>query len=231
MYAHVLQSFLIVGCASSLLLAQETSNPKEPAAGSETDTASSTITLPIRPSGRYAFLSRLGSLRDSGKLEPTMPFTWIEAEWTEIGNTFRGEPHLHHRVRLSRDRSALYVTCSIFKGERKDVVKTYVYRKGEIAEREYARICLILEQFKVGDATCDLGRLTPEDNVFFNGSSLRVHVAANDSVHVYRNDDGGIGDYRYWLVQTVVKQQAREDIWWKVPPPKNASEVTDAAEP
>jgi hypothetical protein len=61
MYAHVLQPLLIVGCASSLLLAQETSNPKEPAAGSETDTASSTITLPIRPSGRYAFLLRPGS--------------------------------------------------------------------------------------------------------------------------------------------------------------------------
>jgi hypothetical protein len=231
MYPNVFQCFIIVAFASSILLAQDTNKPEQRSASSETEVASSSITLPIRPTGKYGFLSRPASPLDLGKFGPTMPFTWIEAEWKEVGNTLRGEPHVHHRIRLNRDRSASYVTASVVGGERKDHIKDHVYRQGEIDERDYAKICLLLEQFDVGKRTCNLGRLTPTDNVFANLSSLRVHVAASDSIQTYRNDDGGVGDYRYWLIQTVIKQQTSEDIWWKVPPPNDASEQTDEPEP
>ncbi len=202
--------------ASTEAVAKEASQPKQPDTHSETEAARNSITLPSRPTGKYAFLSRVGS--DSGEFRRTSPFTWIEAEWTS-----GGKPKVYHRMRLYRDRNASYVTAELVMGNQKD----RVYREGKFRVREYAKICLLLEQFNVGTAKCDLDRtveVDPDDPFPQNLSALRVHVATSNRIHTYRNDDDDVGDYRYWLLQTVIKQQASEDIWWKVPPPRDATE-------
>ena len=236
MFVNCFFAILVLTSTTTVLLAQEPNDSQPADAGIASNAASRSIELPVLPSGKYAFLARMPQGGEFGEFEPTAPYTWIEAEWTEVKDASRGELDVHHRFRLCRNRSASLITSSIskadpFAGRHKDVVTELTHRRGAIDERQYARICLMLEQLRVGETDCKLGRIQPEENPFgVNESILRVHTASSDATHEYRNDDDGVGDYRYWLVQTVIKQQAREDIWWKVPP-KEASEPPVAPKP
>jgi hypothetical protein len=193
------------------LVGQESKIPTPPLNAGQSEIGLTKVEFPIRPTGKYAFVARFTPSTEEQKVRDTLPFEWIEIEWMIPGQLYKNIPPVDHRLRLSRDGDATYVTGSF--GD--DII-----RSGRTDLGDFGRYSLLLEQFRVGKKDCDLGRTVNVSHPL--ESTLRVKPVDSDP-HTFRNADK-IGDYRFWLIQTALMQQVSE-IKWKE---QKDTEPTDA---
>ena len=194
--------------ASITLNAQDADIPTPPLNSGHTDGGSFELAIPIRPTGKYKFLAGFIPTSEVEKVRDSLPYDWIEVEWMIPGQLYKNVPPVDHRLRLHRDGSASYVTGSF--GD--DVTRT-----ASVELDDFGRYCLLLEQLGIGDDHCDLGRTVAISHPV--ESILRVKPVDAAPLS-FRNADR-LGDYRFWLVKTVLLQQVNAIKWKIVRAPKS----------
>ena len=166
-------------------------------------TADKMVMLPIQPGGKYAFLSQPIQTDDKRAIIESLPFRSIELQtW--------GQPDLSNfkngadaRVTFSRDGVPNYYGVS--------GVERIGKFTGEISLADYGRICLLLECLGVDKADTRFGREAQGSHPVIQ--QLTVHSRNGAAPLVYRNDLN-FGDYRFWLVQSVIENIVT-DIEWR----------------
>ncbi|MCR9211956.1 MAG: hypothetical protein NXI28_27360 [bacterium] len=200
MLQHTSLAVIAFFSASIALHAQDADIPTPPLNSGHADGGSSELTIPIRPTGKYKFLAGFIPTSEEEKVRDSLPYEWIEIRWMIPGQLYKNVPPVDHRLRLNRDGTASYVTGSF--GD--DVT-----RSATVELDDFGRYCLLLEQLGIGDGHCDLGRTVAISHPV--ESILRVKPV-NGALLTFRNADR-LGDYRFWLVKTVLLQQVNALNW------------------
>ena len=150
MVRHIRLLFLVFALLFGVAFGQEPKIPTPPLSAGQSEVGLTKVEFPIRPTGKYAFVSGFIPTTEQQKVRDSLPFEWIEIEGMIPGRIYENIPPVEHRLRLSRDGAATYVTGSF--GDDK-------VRSGRIDLSDFGRYSLLLEQFRVGKKDCDLVRI------------------------------------------------------------------------
>ncbi len=213
--AHMKTSLITIATLSLVAAssaAQEPDIPVPPLSRGQIEGGTASITIPIRPTGKYTFLSGFIPTTEQEKVRETLPFDWIEIQWTNPGSFMNRIPPKDFRIRVNCDGTASYITGSFGDDE---------FKTGKIGLREYGSCCLLLEQFGVGKPNCDLGRTVAVSHPV--ESILVVKPKSQDEMS-FRNADS-VGDYRFWIIESILKKIG-QDIQW-TPEEKRTEQIKD----
>lgn len=170
--------------------------------GSESvrQTRSQRIALPARPQGIYEFTSRVFSDEEIAALRAAIPFRSIELKQWGPPDLINLKAGLERQITIHRDGTATYVGVS---GDSR--IGTYT---GEVDLRAFGRLCVLLDALKVQDSEIGI-----EVQVFNPAiSQLTLYADKSEEPIVLRNDRA-FGDYRFWLVESLIMQISSEIEW------------------
>lgn len=167
---------------------------------------SSTVQLPVRPHGKYAFLSTFYSEEEEVAARARMPYTEIQILQWQQPSLIEIKPGSSYEIILRSDGTATYEG---FTG-----VSRIGKHSGEIRLDQYAKICLLLEQLET--ATVPLGF---EVQISHPNVAELMFLRSGEDAPVKRRNDTSVGDYRFWLLQTTIEWTA-DRIDWKKNTPK-----------
>ena len=166
---------------------------------------SSTVQLPVRPHGKYAFLSTFYSEEEEDAARLRMPYAEIQILQWQQPSLIELKPGASYEIILRSDGTATYEG---FTG----VSKIGKY-SGEITLDQYGKICLLLEQLET--AAVPLGFEVQISHPIV--AELRF-LRRGEDTPVKRRNDSSVGDYRFWLLQTTIEWTADRIDWTKGSP-------------
>ena len=162
------------------------------------------ILLPARPTAPYEFTSGVFRDEESPVLRRAIPYRHIELQQWGPPDLIKLEGGLNRKITLRRDGKAKYEGIS---GDTR--IGTYT---GEIDLRSYARLCVLFDAMKISDNPIGIEVRVSHPAI----SQLTLQTDKADKPLVMRNDHN-FGDYRFWVVESLIKQIASE-IEWKEQP-------------
>ena len=160
------------------------------------------VQLPIEPTGKYAFICRMLDTKEEQMARASLPFSKIELQVWGPPDLVKLKGGADAKITFTREGIATYQGLSGV-----DRMGTYT---GELNVRDYGRICLLLERLGVTEEGQDFGREFNVSHPVIH--QLSVYLADAKVPKVYRNDLN-FGDYRFWVVQTLIEKLANDVEW------------------
>ena len=173
-------------------------------AGTATQDATTerTVQIPVEPTGKYAFICRMLDNDEVQLARASLPFTKIELQIWGPPDLLKLEGGSNAKITFTRDGNATYHGLSGV-----DRIGKYT---GELDVRAYGRICLLLERLGVTEEGQGFGREFNVSHPVIH--QLSIYLPDSKEPNVYRNDLN-FGDYRFWMVQTIIEKLA-DDVEW-----------------
>ncbi|QDS93238.1 hypothetical protein FF011L_19990 [Roseimaritima multifibrata] len=162
----------------------------------------STVKIPVRPHGKYAFLSTFGATDEATVAMAHMPYTEIAIFQWQQPNLVEMKPGPSYEIVFRSDGTATY--------EGFTSVERIGKHTGKITLDQYGKICLLLEQFESSGTPLGFEVQTSHPIV-----SDLTFVRRGVDVPVKRRNDSSVGDYRFWLLQTTIEWTADRIDWTK----------------
>ncbi|MFN5741682.1 MAG: hypothetical protein ACK5A1_08885 [Planctomyces sp.] len=160
------------------------------------------VQLPIEPTGKYAFICRMLDTDEEKIARASLPFTKIELQVWGPPDLLKLEGGANAKITFTRDGLATYHGLS--------GVDRMGKHTGELDVRDYGRICLLLERLGVSQERQDFGREFNVSHPVIH--QLSIYFPESKEPKVYRNDLN-FGDYRFWMVQTIIEKLANDVEW------------------
>ena len=160
------------------------------------------VMLPVEPQGKYAFLSHPVDPEDEKAIIESLPFRKIELQTWGPPDLLNFEAGADAKVTFSNDGLAIYQGIS--------GVERIGKFSGKISLSNYGRICLLLDRLGVDKAGTSFGREFSVSHPVVQ--QLTVHPLNGAAPLAYRNDLN-FGDYRFWLVQSVIESIVADIEW------------------
>ena len=168
----------------------------------------SSLLLPVVPDGKYAFLARPIGSSDSEAISNALPFSKIELQRWGPPDLFELKPGHDSQIILTNDGLVFYNAVHDAKRNGKF--------KGAVSLADFGRLCLLLDRLGAQDEKCELGVEVHGSNPVV--AQLTVFAKGGSKPRVYRNDKN-FGDYRFWLVQSVIERLIADVDWVAVNDP------------
>ncbi len=161
-----------------------------------------TVKIPVEPTGKYAFICRMLDNDEEQLARASLPFTKIELQVWGPPDLLTLEGGANAKITLTRDGIATYHGLSGV-----DRIGKF---SGELNVRDYGRVCLLLERLGVTEEGQAFGREFNVSHPVIH--QLSIYLPDTKEPKVYRNDLN-FGDYRFWMVQTIIEKLA-DDVEW-----------------
>ena len=161
----------------------------------------SVVSIPARPEGKYEFVSSIVQDEYAEGYRERIPFEYIELkQWGQL-DPFTHQPGTEYRISLWRSGKAEYEGTS--------GVRMIGLHRGEVPLEEFGRLALLLELFKFDSEKCDVGF----EVMLSHPIVAAINVGFDKGQPLTRRNANGFGDYRFWLIQSVIENAANSITW------------------